>query len=211
CHQPPKTGPCRAHVKRYYYDQMEKTCKQFIYGGCDGNENNFKTKEECERTCQSVCELPPDRGPCRGHMLRYYYDQNAKTCKEFIYGGCQGNGNNFLTKKECERTCKSVGDSVVSTSEEEKKEQDGEDRATASKRVAEDSGGARQKNRTPGEEAGEREKKRTLGEEAGEREKKQTLGGESGEVGRIPLKSEEDPEVGRRPPEMPNKLLLKPV
>ena len=26
----------------------------FLYGGCDGNENNFETKEECEKKCKKL-------------------------------------------------------------------------------------------------------------------------------------------------------------
>lgn len=26
-------------------------CSRFWYGGCDGNENRYKSKEECEQIC----------------------------------------------------------------------------------------------------------------------------------------------------------------
>ncbi|XP_073488720.1 carboxypeptidase inhibitor SmCI-like [Aquarana catesbeiana] len=108
CEQPRDPGPCKAHVKRYYYDQETETCKDFIYGGCEGNRNNFKTEEECKRICISVCNQPPDPGPCKASIEHYYYDKKTKTCKEFIFGGCDGNGNNFKTKDDCKRICKSV-------------------------------------------------------------------------------------------------------
>lgn len=55
---------------------------------------------------KSVCLLPKDPGPCRGSFPRYYFDKSSGQCKTFIYGGCHGNGNNFLTLKDCETTCK---------------------------------------------------------------------------------------------------------
>ncbi|XP_077346906.1 carboxypeptidase inhibitor SmCI-like isoform X1 [Lithobates pipiens] len=110
CDQPKDPGPCEVYIPSYYYDQEAKTCKDFVYGGCQGNENNFLTKEECDRTCNPVCDQPPDTGPCKMHIDRYYYDQEAKTCKDFVYGGCQGNGNNFHTREECDRTCNPVCD-----------------------------------------------------------------------------------------------------
>nr|CBY65969.1 chymotrypsin inhibitor precursor [Kassina senegalensis] len=54
------------------------------------------------------CDLSPDPGPCFGHMNHYYYDPSTNSCKPFVYGGCQGNGNNFQTVKECEIACRSV-------------------------------------------------------------------------------------------------------
>ena len=51
CKLPVKTGPCRAHTSRYYFSQKDGKCKKFIFGGCRGNENNFKTHKECEKRC----------------------------------------------------------------------------------------------------------------------------------------------------------------
>ena len=34
-----------------YFDNEEKKCKEFSYGGCGGNENNFNSVEECETSC----------------------------------------------------------------------------------------------------------------------------------------------------------------
>lgn len=53
CNLPRVTGPCRAHFLRYYFDEQAGGCRQFIYGGCGGNANNFETLAECQATCQS--------------------------------------------------------------------------------------------------------------------------------------------------------------
>jgi hypothetical protein len=29
-------------------------CKQFLYGGCQGNQNQFSTRDECELRCGNV-------------------------------------------------------------------------------------------------------------------------------------------------------------
>ena len=47
----PDPGPCKAHYEMWYYDPEWKECEVFIYGGCDGNYNNFYTKEDCEYAC----------------------------------------------------------------------------------------------------------------------------------------------------------------
>ncbi|XP_077064713.1 kunitz-type protease inhibitor 2 isoform X2 [Siphateles boraxobius] len=54
CRLPSAVGKCRAAFPRFYYDVTNQTCKQFIYGGCDGNDNNFNTQEECEASCSGV-------------------------------------------------------------------------------------------------------------------------------------------------------------
>ncbi|WKY05233.1 hypothetical protein Q1695_005893 [Nippostrongylus brasiliensis] len=36
---------------------------------------------------------------------RYGYSKEKKSCVEFIYGGCSGNGNNFETLEECKKAC----------------------------------------------------------------------------------------------------------
>lgn len=49
CKLKPESGPCKAAIPRYYYDQKDKKCKQFTWGGC--GKEYFKTKEECEKDC----------------------------------------------------------------------------------------------------------------------------------------------------------------
>jgi hypothetical protein len=50
CMLEPETGPCKAAFERYYYDQEEKTCKMFLWGGCNGVVP-FETLEECQKKC----------------------------------------------------------------------------------------------------------------------------------------------------------------
>ena len=52
-----------------------------------------------------MCELPPEEGPCKASLRQYYFDRNTGQCQEFIYGGCNGNANRFLTKCECKIEC----------------------------------------------------------------------------------------------------------
>lgn len=52
------------------------------------------------------CLLPKKVGPCEAAIPRYYYDSKTNKCEFFYYGGCEGNANNFETKRECEATCK---------------------------------------------------------------------------------------------------------
>jgi hypothetical protein len=49
--------------------------------------------------------MPKDEGPCTGNNSRWYFDTQAEVCVEFLYSGCRGNRNNFLTQMECENVC----------------------------------------------------------------------------------------------------------
>uniref|UniRef100_A0A2R5L703 Putative bpti/kunitz family of serine protease inhibitor n=1 Tax=Ornithodoros turicata TaxID=34597 RepID=A0A2R5L703_9ACAR len=51
CSLPRYTGPCRGFRRRYYYSVEDNQCLLFIYGGCKGNANNFRTLEECRQAC----------------------------------------------------------------------------------------------------------------------------------------------------------------
>uniref|UniRef100_A0ACB8F6S6 Uncharacterized protein n=1 Tax=Sphaerodactylus townsendi TaxID=933632 RepID=A0ACB8F6S6_9SAUR len=51
------------------------------------------------------CQLKPETGPCKARLTRYYYDHPRRSCWPFVYGGCGGNSNNFLTEAECMRAC----------------------------------------------------------------------------------------------------------
>lgn len=54
CLLPPKEGPCRALIPRWYYDRYTQTCQEFTYGGCQGNANNFRSLESCEKSCWMI-------------------------------------------------------------------------------------------------------------------------------------------------------------
>jgi hypothetical protein len=52
-----------------------------------------------------LCDLPPEVGPCDGSIARHYYDPATAKCQGFVYGGCQGNANNFPSQAACETAC----------------------------------------------------------------------------------------------------------
>jgi len=54
CTLPKKAGNCMAYFTRYYYDYNDQDCKEFVYGGCDPNANNFETRDACLNRCGSL-------------------------------------------------------------------------------------------------------------------------------------------------------------
>ncbi|NXD90694.1 TFPI1 inhibitor, partial [Chaetorhynchus papuensis] len=57
CFHDQDPGICRGYFTRYFYNKETKLCETFKYGGCLGNQNNFRSLEECQTTCQENCEL----------------------------------------------------------------------------------------------------------------------------------------------------------
>ena len=66
---------------------------------------SFETEESASDVRPEFCDLLPEQGPCHGEWSRYYFDVEANECMPFIYGGCDGNENNFHLKKACETIC----------------------------------------------------------------------------------------------------------
>uniref|UniRef100_A0A2C9JLS0 BPTI/Kunitz inhibitor domain-containing protein n=1 Tax=Biomphalaria glabrata TaxID=6526 RepID=A0A2C9JLS0_BIOGL len=113
------SGWCKDDVLKYRYNTENRACEHFWWGGCEDNGNVFETKVHCEATCKhkeavlevvdlvSKCYHFYERGPCSDYLQRYYYDAMNQKCTSFIYGGCQGNENNFLSLEACQKECMS--------------------------------------------------------------------------------------------------------
>ncbi|KAK1330252.1 hypothetical protein QTO34_010439 [Cnephaeus nilssonii] len=113
-------------MNRWWYNATGGSCQQFVYGGCGGNDNNYLTKEACLEKCADVtvprrqnfddpsgdtfnyeeyCTAKAVTGPCRASFPRWYFDTEKNSCDNFIYGGCWGNKNNYLSKEACMSRC----------------------------------------------------------------------------------------------------------
>ena len=52
-----------------------------------------------------LCGLPADPGPCDAAIPRWFFNSQTGKCESFVYGGCQGNANNFQTPDACVQAC----------------------------------------------------------------------------------------------------------
>ncbi|XP_032616936.1 tissue factor pathway inhibitor 2 [Hylobates moloch] len=114
CLLPLDYGPCRALLPRYYYDRYTQSCRQFLYGGCEGNANNFYTWEACDEACwriekvPKVCRLQVSVDDhCEGSTEKYFFNLSSMTCEKFLSGGCHRNRieNRFPDEATCMGFC----------------------------------------------------------------------------------------------------------
>lgn len=57
CTLPAVAGSCEARFRNYYFDTDVQACRPFYYGGCEGNENNFRSLEQCRQACEAGADL----------------------------------------------------------------------------------------------------------------------------------------------------------
>uniref|UniRef100_A0A915L2V6 BPTI/Kunitz inhibitor domain-containing protein n=1 Tax=Romanomermis culicivorax TaxID=13658 RepID=A0A915L2V6_ROMCU len=61
-----------------------------------------------QRAHGTICSLPKNAGTvCDDNVkeLRWYFNESKFQCMAFTFLGCGGNGNNFVSLKECQRSC----------------------------------------------------------------------------------------------------------
>ncbi|CAN8003245.1 unnamed protein product, partial [Ixodes pacificus] len=51
CKPEADSGVCDAHIRRWFFNVKTGHCETFVYGGCGGNENNYKSRKACEIAC----------------------------------------------------------------------------------------------------------------------------------------------------------------
>ncbi|TWW64682.1 Collagen alpha-1(XIV) chain [Takifugu flavidus] len=56
-------------------------------------------------TAAARCQEPMAEGPCSEYVLLWYFHPRSGECRPFVYGGCDGNGNRFSSREECQSWC----------------------------------------------------------------------------------------------------------
>ena len=81
-------------------------------GGCAADQICQLNQVQCVRApcppvveCLDACSLAPETGPCKAAFTRFFHNAASGQCETFVYGGCQGNANNFESLEECQNAC----------------------------------------------------------------------------------------------------------
>ncbi|XP_026315037.1 papilin isoform X10 [Hyposmocoma kahamanoa] len=122
CKLPKVKGACQGYHLRWYFDSAREQCGQFVFGGCLGNANNFESRELCQEHCEpargdDVCKLPIEQGSCAGNFGRWGFNAESGQCEQFVWGGCEGNGNRFGSEAACNLRCNPPGEQKPQCSE----------------------------------------------------------------------------------------------
>ncbi|XP_029954560.1 WAP, Kazal, immunoglobulin, Kunitz and NTR domain-containing protein 2-like [Salarias fasciatus] len=115
--QKPLDSPedCGSELEKvsWYYEPKTNNCFSFThclsYNSSQQFKKVFDTYENCMQCCgpelAGPCGLPSLQGPCKAYEPRWAYSGALRQCQSFVYGGCEGNDNNFESKEACEETC----------------------------------------------------------------------------------------------------------
>nr|XP_037274502.1 tissue factor pathway inhibitor 2-like [Rhipicephalus microplus] len=110
CYKPPVQGVCRAFIPTWYFDHWSFHCKIFIYGGCGGNRNQFRSEKKCQEVClpkkrvKLVCSLKPEVGS-RYNRRKWVFDADKGTCYKLGKHQYAQNANGFPTCWLCMKRC----------------------------------------------------------------------------------------------------------
>jgi len=91
--------------------QANINLRTVLLGRMSAQGNNFASIRECRNACltRDICSLPAVTGPWGAYFPRWYYDSKTGRCREFVYGDCGGNENNFESRSECIQRCGGAG------------------------------------------------------------------------------------------------------
>jgi len=99
------------------YLNPPKICPAMCVSGCQCEKGFVKARdgrcvkpEECpaQTSTEANCGVEPETGMCKAYIPSFYYDPKTGQCKKFIYGGCGGNSNRYLTEQACLEKCSGV-------------------------------------------------------------------------------------------------------
>ncbi|KAF4522622.1 hypothetical protein B566_EDAN003604 [Ephemera danica] len=95
CTLPVTTGRCDAIIPRYAYYKDQGECREFMYGGCGGNANNFQTLNDCQVAClpnrntREVVEESSDK-PVKDEANNPVEATSIANCSEAVAANANG-------------------------------------------------------------------------------------------------------------------------
>jgi len=109
----PSVCPKHLNLDGFFCDQEGKDYGNdcfFKVAACKAKKNGkilIRTACPPVKELPAICMMPKKVGPCEAGKPRYFYNTRSTKCEKFLYGGCQGNGNNFMNIRECNQKCRS--------------------------------------------------------------------------------------------------------
>ncbi|XP_076352288.1 uncharacterized protein LOC143247747 isoform X2 [Tachypleus tridentatus] len=92
-------------VTQHLYIDRDLMIPQRPYN-CDLNHYEPDDELDSEQSWEpELCHEHPERGHCDQSQVNYYYSPLSGQCETFLYSGCGGNRNNFISLQECQQQC----------------------------------------------------------------------------------------------------------
>lgn len=90
------SGDCEGSEDMWYYNTGSRTCEQFQYSGCDGNENRFSSRFECQEECFVPGDYCQETGNCtKACMFGVKTDRNGCPQCECAEDPCKASLENY--------------------------------------------------------------------------------------------------------------------
>lgn len=92
------------YISSFSYKKHFILSNLFVYKYANKVNYSFKDGlryQYCTFTFKARCRLPTNQGPCNSTLTRWGFNKDTYSCETFIYGGCGGTGNNFLSRRDC--------------------------------------------------------------------------------------------------------------
>merc|ERR1719193_2401740 len=99
--------------------------KPCVGADCGGNDDGSPVAALAK--AKRVCMAPAVTGRCRARIDRIAFDVEKRACVPFVYGGCGGNDNNFLSREKCLETCGPLRDMLLGAGAEDDDDDDDDD------------------------------------------------------------------------------------
>uniref|UniRef100_A0A3B5MQU2 Collagen, type VII, alpha 1 n=1 Tax=Xiphophorus couchianus TaxID=32473 RepID=A0A3B5MQU2_9TELE len=96
-------GMTEDEIREYVRAEMKQHCGRELRVVVNTNDPEYEHIYSIEAL--DLCLLPMDEGSCQKYTLRWYFNNQVRACRPFIYSGCKGNDNRFLHLEECEQAC----------------------------------------------------------------------------------------------------------
>ncbi|XP_028274896.1 collagen alpha-1(VII) chain [Parambassis ranga] len=92
-------------VKELVTQEVTEKCDSHKGGTVEWGQRKKRRVFGTNTALRDRCLEPMSEGSCSDYVLLWYFHARSGECRPFVYGGCNGNHNQFSSRQECQRWC----------------------------------------------------------------------------------------------------------